>query len=47
MGQLVIACAQQLQTHADLLDEVPDVKRALHQSMQRMEVGFSRPLDVG
>ncbi|MGH8160451.1 MAG: type II toxin-antitoxin system HipA family toxin [Rhodanobacter sp.] len=45
VGQLVIACAQQLQTHADLLDEVPDVKRALHQSMQRMEAGFSRPLD--
>lgn len=46
VGQLVTACAQQLHTHAELLDEVPDVKRALHQCMQRMEAGFSRPLDA-
>jgi hypothetical protein len=46
VGQSVIACAQPLQTDADLLAEVPYVKRALHQSMQRMEAGFSRLLDA-
>ena len=42
--QLLEACAQQLQTHADLLEEAPVVKQALHHCMQRMEAGFSRPL---
>jgi len=44
VGHLLVTCAQQLQTHADLLDEVPAVKQALHHCMQRMEAGFSRPL---
>jgi serine/threonine-protein kinase HipA len=42
--RLLAACAQQLQTCADLLDEAPAVKHALHHCMQRMEAGFSRPL---
>jgi serine/threonine-protein kinase HipA len=42
--RLLEACAQQLQACADLLDEAPAVKHALHYGMQRMEAGFSRPL---
>lgn len=42
--RLLAACAQQLQACADLLDEAPAVKHALHYCMQRMEAGFSRPL---
>jgi serine/threonine-protein kinase HipA len=44
VAQLLEACAQQLNAHADLLSEAPDVKFAIEHAMQRMEAGFSRSL---